>query len=169
MHRIAIKNLHVHVGQTPQIPLGLIAGVLAAPKPAEASNTDEISNKAPKIGEQWPGLDAIYAGVSRGEDGQPDAHLILWNAKPSGNLNWKDALTWGAGIDTVIESHVPTRFESALLYASLRDQFKLDRWYWTSTQCSADYAYGQDFSNGYQITSGVTAERRVRAVSRLSL
>lgn len=45
----------------------LALGVDAAP----------ATSSVPAIGEYWPGQGGVYAGVMRGEDGQPDYHLIV--------------------------------------------------------------------------------------------
>jgi len=125
------------------------------------------SSTVPRIGEAWPGIDGIYAGVSRGEDGEPDAHLVLLNAMPENALNWQDAVEWAKGLGD--GARLPTRFESALLYANVRDKLDTNNWHWTGTQYSSSSAWSQDFSYGLQTSLVKKAEGRCRAVRRLAL
>lgn len=121
--------------------------------------------EVPRLGDEWPEHHGIYAGIARGFDGEPDAHLVLLHDVPKEEMNWADALAWATGLGN--GTHVPTRFESALLYANLRDQFKADGWYWTGTQ-SADFdPFTQYFGYGNQYTSNKAYEARVRAVRRV--
>ena len=128
------------------------------------------THRAPAIGQPWPGQGGVYAGITRGEDGQPDAHLILCPTVPGKKLTWKKALNWAKAIehDGHADYHVPTRTESALLYANLRDDLDTSAWFWTSTQSSADYFFYQDFDDGIQVYGGKKYEARVRAVRRFT-
>jgi hypothetical protein len=123
----------------------------------------------PAIGQPWQG--GIYAGVSRGEDGQPDAHLVLAPDEPSERLEWQAAIDWATTVRAGGHDdwQLPSRVESALLYANLRDQFDTSTWYWTRSQCSAGSAWTQDFNCGGQGTSDKSYEGRARAVRRLVL
>jgi hypothetical protein len=119
----------------------------------------------PRIGAAWPGIEgAIYAGVAAGASTDSDYHLVLLADKPTGELNWKDALAWAEKLGAA----VPTRDESALLYAHLRTQFE-GGWHWTSTQCSDAGAWLQGFSYGGQYGGSKKAEARCRAVRRFSV
>lgn len=132
----------------------------AAPKPPQG---DAIT--APKIGEAWPGLAGIYAGLTRGEDGAPDAHLVMLNATPETELDWQGAMDWAASIGD--GAHLPTRGESALLYANLKEQVPTGDAYWTSTQYSDNYAFTQYFLDGGQSHGDKKYEGRARAVVRI--
>jgi len=70
----------------------------------------------PRIGQPWPGVDGVYAGIARGENGGPDHHLVLLNALPDKRLNWNDAVAWALSV----EGDLPTRNERALLFAHLQ-------------------------------------------------
>lgn len=115
------------------------------------------------IGAAW-GAVGTYAGLSRGEDGQPDGHLVLLDAVPEEELKWADAVEWAEGLGD--GARLPTRFESALLYANLRDKFDTDCWYWTGTQYSDSNAWDQTFSRGNQGYGNKSAGGRARAVRR---
>jgi len=98
------------------------------------------------IGASFQG--GIFAGVSRGEDGQPDAPLILLPDRPKAKLTWADAKAWAEGLGD--GARLPTRFESALLYAHLRDQMNTDDYHWTNTPNSDGLAWVLYFDSGYQ-------------------
>jgi hypothetical protein len=46
---------------------------------------------------------------------------VLLNASPIGDMKWDDAVKWAEGLGD--GARLPTRFESALLYANLQDKF----------------------------------------------
>lgn len=122
----------------------------------------------PPISALWPSQGGIYAGISRGVDGAPDHHLILCTLKSDDGLDWGTALDWAAAL--VIDGHhdwsLPTRMESALLYANLRNEFKR-HWYWTNEQYSRSTAWSQCFFGGFQLTIIKSETGRARAVRRL--
>jgi hypothetical protein len=120
---------------------------------------------APAIRSAWPGMEGSkYAGIAAGQDSQPDYHLILLADKPAGELNWKDAIAWAEKLGATL----PTRDESALLYAHLRGEFE-SGWHWTGTQYSSGTAWAQAFDGGSQGGLDKYYECRARAVRRLAL
>ena len=121
---------------------------------------------APAIGDPWPDVGGAYAGLSRAEDGQPDGHLVLLDDVPDSDLKWADAGAWAQGLGN--GARLPSRFESALLYANLQKEFVPDAWYWTGTQYSAGNAWSQDFGYGSQYDSYKSFEARARAVRRFA-
>ena len=158
-----IENVHIHLGPDQRLTAPELAkimgfGVAAAPVAAQP---------APAIGQPWPGIGGIYAGVSRGENGEPGAHLVPLNALPERDLNWHDAVKWAEGLGD--GARLPTRFESALLYANVQDKLDTERWHWTGTQYSSGNAWDQNFHNGDQYYDGKKFEARARAVRRLIL
>lgn len=104
------------------------------------------SSPLPAIGQPFQG--GIFAGVSRGEDGQPDAPLILLPDRPKVKLTWADAKAWAEGLGD--GARLPTRFESALLYAHLHNQMNTDDYHWTNTPDSDGDVWVQHFDSGYQ-------------------
>ena len=126
----------------------------------------------PAIGGIWPGQGGIYAGLSRGRDGQADGHLILHVTEAPSKLNLADAQKWAEGIEVEghTDFHVATNVESALLYANLKDLFDPAGWYWTSTQYAGNegYAWLQYFGYGYQNGLDKSYAGRVRAVRRFA-
>ena len=163
MLHIETLNVTLAPGQLPPVASAItdwIASVSAKP----------ASLTPPAIGQVWPGQGGIYIGVSRGDDDQPDAHLIM-HTDYGQNLSWEDALAWAARqtADGHTGFRAPTRFESALIYANARDQVNTEKWHWTGTQYSAGNAFGQVFDYGSQSLNGKKALGCVRAVRRLVL
>lgn len=98
-------------------------------------------------------------------DGAKRHDIILLPGKIEG-ATWQKAVDWAASIG----GELPDRFESALLFATIKDEFKPE-WHWTREQHAADasYAWGQDFFNGYQDGLSKYYEGRARAVRRVEL
>ncbi len=159
---IGYKRFEARCRAVRMIQLG--TSTLQSFNPASSASA---STKPPAIGARWPGVEGVYAGVSRGEDGQPDAHLVLLDIEPEGELQWEAGVKWAKDLGD--GAHLPTRFESALLYANLRDRMDVDSWHWTGTQYSSDFAWNQHFYYGYQSYYDKSFEARCRAVRRFVL
>lgn len=138
---------------------------LQAPEPQQ----QQPASSVPLIGEYWVGQGGIYAGVARGRDGQPDYHLILATEVPNQDFTWQAAMGHAKTIeaDGHADFAVPTRWESALLYANLQDKQATDHLFWTSTQHSMGTAWYQDFDDGSQNEDRKISEFRVYFVRRV--
>ena len=125
----------------------------------------------PPIGHLWAAQGGWYAGIARGIDGAPDHHLILAQAKPTSDLAWQPALDWARHLHHRghADWSLPTRAESALLFANLKPEFE-SSWHWTSEpyEGSGSYAWYQYFLGG-QSYGSKSYEGRARAVRRLIL
>lgn len=121
------------------------------------------TTKLPKIGEQFQG--GLYAGITTGKDGAPYA-LVLLTDKPVNELTWKKAVSWAQGLG----ADLPSRPESALLFALLKDKFE-PTWHWTNetTDWSASYAWYCDFDYGDQGYNHESAGSAAVAVRRFPL
>ena len=170
-----IETININIApEQSSIARAFIEALLRGPDLNETDDQTETEPVAsspvtnmPRIGEIWPDQGGIYAGVSRGEDGAPDAHIVLLDAIPDEELNWSDAVKWAKGLGN--GARLPTRFESALLYANVRDKLDTAGWYWMGTQYSDVNAFCQDFYSGTQGNYGESYEGRARAVRRLAL
>lgn len=171
MHIETININFAHGGDA--LSRAFIAALMRGPVDDEREeNSTEFTAKAastpPKIGEVWSGQGGIYCGLARCEGEQPDYHLILAETAPEQGFKWADGLEYASTI--VADGHkdfsVPTRFDSALLYANVRDKLDTSKWHWTSTQSSEDCAFDQLFSHGNQYHDGKGYEGRCRFVRR---
>jgi hypothetical protein len=87
----------------------------------------------------------------------------------SQRMPWAAALEWAKHLGK--GAHVPSRFESALLYANVRDKMDTSSWHWTSTEYAgnASYAWYCYFYHGYQYYYHKSYEGSAVAVRRLDL
>lgn len=132
----------------------------------------QIDIKTQQIGAPVPGIDnAIYAGIAPAEGDMPQAHLVLWVDTPKSKQNYDESIALAKAVNPDTDSHLPTRAESALLYATLRDQIEKDGWYWTSTffDEDKDAAFVQNFKYGYQFIYYLRHKVLALAVSRFAL
>jgi hypothetical protein len=131
-----------------------------------ADNVDEALKNCvgdvviPKIGDDFAG--GIYAGIARGQNGQPDYHLVLMPGDIRADFNEAKEFAEAAGSD------LPTRHEQSLLFANLKDKFKA-AWYWSGEQheALAGCAWTQYFGDGLQTFITKSYAGRARAVRRL--
>jgi hypothetical protein len=123
---------------------------------------------APRIGAVWSGQGGNYAGIMRGRDGEPDYHLIVGN--PIIATTWQQSKAFAEEME--IDGHkdfvLPFRAEQALQFANVPELFE-EEWYWSCEQpaAHADYAWYQDFGNGYQSYTRKSLKLRARTVRRL--
>ena len=161
--KLHIENLNITFSN-PQPPAGLIAALAIA----GAAQPDKTN--APAIGEKWPGLEAVYAGVSLSKAGDSLVHLLLWPDYPNNGMSYDKAVQFAEGVNPDMGSHLPTRHQSITLFERLRDHFNKDYYHWTLTKTeSGKAAFYQYFYNGNQYGCDLSAEGRVRAVSEIPL
>jgi len=172
-----IENLTVHVNSgTAALSRAFIDALLRGPEvdtgaEGEAPAPTATTSQPPRIGQYWPGQGGIYGGMARGLDGQDDYPLILAACAPEQEFKWPAAMEHAKTIeaDGHKDFNLPTRFEAALLYANLRDQFDTNYVYWTGTQYGEYRAFIQYFAYGLQTIDGKDCERRCRFVRRMPL
>ena len=125
----------------------------------------------PRICASWPAYGGIYAGIGRGDEGQPDYHLIVLE-QHDGDLPWKEALDWAAEFDGREGSSagLPKRKEQAVLFGNVPELFD-KAWYWSCEQYAGDdeSAWSQYFGYGSQSYSHKTTQLRARAVRRVPI
>lgn len=107
----------------------------------------------------------IYAGILLGKNGSADQHIILL---PGDNdeADLADSTAWAESIG----GELPTRREQSLLFANLKEEFQQD-WYWSceTHAANADYAWSQNFTNGFQSYYHNITKLRARAVRRVTI
>jgi hypothetical protein len=119
----------------------------------------------PAVGAPLDG--GLFAGLTTKKDGTHCA-VVLLPDEPSRRLDWHAAIEWAKGLEA---AELPTRPVSALLFATVPDQFDREAWYWTAEQDEEDgaYAWSQFFYGGGQDVSRTSYEGRVRAVRLIPL
>ena len=106
-----------------------------------------------------------FVGVILSADGSRRHALILLPGEIE-DVNWKKANEWAASKG----GELPDRVEGALLFATMKDEFKPEA-YWTREQHAGDddYAWFQTFSNGSPDDGLKAPQLRARAVRRLTI
>lgn len=178
-HSFAVEAVIEHIKKRAGIPLPRFA-----------------ANDIPAIGEVWPGQGGIYAGFVRGQDVKRGYHLIVptdaaayfkgkygcYGTKIEGADHKRDGMAntqamAAAGSDLAkkvlameIEGHrdlfIPAQCDLALCHINVPELFKKE-WHLSSTQCSANLAWGQFFEDGGAGNGGKVNEFWVRVVRRL--
>lgn len=105
----------------------------------------------------------VYAGLLLGENGAPDAHLIVMAGEIK-DATWDKAMKWAASIG----GELPTRREFRLLYANAKSAF-MPWWHWSCEQHSGLHSWGQEFYEGTQEYDRKSACGPARAVRRLPI
>ena len=96
-----------------------------------------IAIPAAKPGERYVGSIIEPSGRVR--------HIFLMPGDEE--MNWKDGLEWAKSLG----GDLPDRIEQAMLFAHMPEEFRKEA-YWSNTQHAgnSDYAWYQNFINGYQ-------------------
>lgn len=105
----------------------------------------------------------VYAGLIT-DKGKPAHHLVLLPGKTQGP--WAECVEWAKKAG----GELPTRREQSLLFANCKAEFE-ERWYWSGEQHASndEYAWYQDFYDGYQYYGNVSGTYRARAVRRVPI
>lgn len=89
--------------------------------------------------------------------------------KPTIEENWANSRNGdnpnSLPVGTLYSEESPTQTPLAAFQEDGAEAFK-DAWYWSSSQRSADYAFGMGFDDGIQPSTGKLHELRVRPVRR---
>jgi hypothetical protein len=104
-----------------------------------------------------------YSGVLLGKDMAASHHLILIGDAAE-NINWVYAQAWAL----TVGGELPTRREQALLYANLKEEFKLN-YYWSCEQHATEsgYAWTRHFGHCGEGDISKSYQRQARAVRRI--
>lgn len=165
------------MNQMIEIPVAQILGATDTVLLAQAL-LDRVSrpgpmkdSATPAIGATWPGQGGIYAGMVRGQNGNPDYHLIV-HANDLDASHWKTALQWAKDLyaDDHSDFTLPNRPEQAILFGNVPELFRKE-YYWSETQHAEYYGYAwcQSFYDGYQFITRKSSQLRARAVRRLTI
>lgn len=120
----------------------------------------------PKVGEVWTDQGGVFAGARLGRGGAPNSLLIV-GPEYEGQCDWHQAMSWAEAL--VVGPHndfrLPDRPEQRPLFDRVRNLFEPAA-YWSREQHASDgdYAWGQDFHDGFQGYWGKSFKLRARAV-----
>lgn len=157
---------------------------------------DSVPSGVPALGSYWPGQGGYNAGLVRGEDGAPDYYLIVpilteqlraeWGGcgeECEGATSMSDGLANTRALladtnehpaaklaseftaDGHSDFYLPARRELQVAEANVPELFE-KAYHWSSSQFSADSAYGLGFVYGWLSYCGKSYERLVRPVRR---
>ncbi|QBF27190.1 DUF1566 domain-containing protein [Pseudomonas tructae] len=173
-----------------------VASVFAQVLPPAANVTPISSVDIPTVGQPWPGQGGINGGLVAARGDVPEHYLII-AAKDIGDHAWggyreeskatsktdgKANTEWLCNEETEHPAanscaehqadghhdfYLPAAAELYHCWVNCPEVFAQDRYYWSSSQRSADYAFFMDFGGGNQYYGGKNLELRVRAVRRL--
>ncbi|WP_288082798.1 DUF1566 domain-containing protein [Pseudomonas sp.] len=184
-------NVHAYQRAPALVALGAAIAAAAAPAPEAAAPAD-----IPAVGQIWPGQGGINGGFVPARGDVPEHYLII-ATKDVGEHEWggrgiesaatskTDGLTNTEALagdddhkypaasacaeyqaDGYHDFYLPAAAE--LYQAWVNCPEALDKaWYWSSTQRSANNAFGQDFVDGTQSYHAKGYQARVRPVRRL--
>jgi hypothetical protein len=142
----SIKAEHAKVAE--------MIAIFEAKTKAEAAFPITVSFPDLNPGELW--LGTLITGSTK--------HHVILLPGDSERASWQEQMDWAKSIG----GDLPNRIEQAMLFAEMKDQFQEEA-YWSNTQHASysDYAWYQDFYDGYQINTSTSYELRARAVRRL--
>jgi len=87
-------DIQIH-GATVRLPRQTVIDNWLASLPANEPRPTDVP---PSIGEAWPSQGGVYAGMMRGENGQPDYHLIVPSVDPHAVVEQAEIkeIKWGS-------------------------------------------------------------------------
>ncbi|WP_265532547.1 DUF1566 domain-containing protein [Pseudomonas saponiphila] len=170
----------------------LAASVFVQALPPAANVQPVVASAVPEIGQPWPGQGGLNGGFVPARGDVP-AHYLIFGAKDLGEFAWgryreesEATSKWDgkANTDALISAGGHPAAEAARAYtADGHNDFDLpaatqlyqawahdlisEGYYWSSSQRSANTAFGMRFGDGNQDTNGKLLELRVRPVRRL--
>jgi hypothetical protein len=110
----------------------------------------------------WGSIGTETSGADHEWDGKANTHALADSENEHPAAEWAHQLELKGFSDW----YLPSRRELALCYANVPEQFA-KTWYWSSTQYSADSAWGQHFGDGIQLSDRKSSQARARAVRRI--
>ena len=175
-----------------QLALASVIGQMVQQQPAPALPAGAV----PALGAYWPGQGGVNAGLMRGLDGARDYYLIVaaadigdhaWGgyreeSKATSKSDGKANTEWLCNEETQHPAanacaeykadghhdfYLPAAAELYHCWVNCPEVFAQDRYYWSSSQRSADNAFNMLFGGGIQVSDVKYYELRVRPVRRL--
>lgn len=168
MTKLHIENLTINVGGKPSMPpIGLLAA-LASIGDTKPEATNPPAFLLPKIGDKWPGTEAIYAGKSLSRDGSKIVDLFFWPDESNKERGYEENIKYCESVSPETGSHAATRQQAIVINDNLRHLMSKDHGYWTETKDNTGkYAFVQYFISGDQFSTNLNYECRALAVSEI--
>ena len=113
---------------------------------------------------EWGGRGIEAKGLSK-TDGYTNAQVLIGNDDETKYPAANACAEYQA--DGHHDFYLPAAAELYHCWLNVAELFAKDTWYWSSTQRSADTAFGMAFGDGYQYYGVKNFELRVRPVRRL--
>lgn len=168
MTKLHIENINIHIGGAKPSAMPHVALIAALEGLAERNKRKAPAFLSPKVGDKWPGTEAIYAGKSLSRDGSKIVDLIFWPDESNKERNFDDNKAWCESVSADTGSHAATRQQAIVINDNLRHLLSKDHWYWTETKTnSGEYAFVQSFNNGFQPSFSLGTGYRALAVSEI--
>lgn len=99
------------------------------------------------------------SGADSHINGDANTVALRSSGKKHPAADWARAYTADGNTDFFL----PARLDMVMAHICAKQLFKTSGYYWTSTQTSRDYAFVQDFEDGYSGWGSKDGEHRVRA------
>ncbi|WP_449106724.1 Lcl C-terminal domain-containing protein [Pseudomonas mohnii] len=197
MQSIYVKNLTLNIHSSPKAAMPALAVLSAALAAGGAMNPETPSpTDIPAVGQSWPGQGGINGGLVPARGDVPEHYLIIaaadvgdheWGgyreeSKATSKTDGKANTEWlcneeaqhpaaNACAEYKADGHhdfyLPAAAELYHCWVNCPEVFAQDCYYWSSSQRSADYAFGMYFGDGVQDNGDKDDELRVRPVRRL--
>lgn len=110
----------------------------------------------------WGGYGQTCDGADSFTDGVQNTQHLLADSNEHPAAQWAASLE----IDGHADFYLPAQKELMLVYINLQDKCA-PKYHWSSTQCSSNFAWFQDFEYGGQGLYGKDDRLAVRAVRRI--
>lgn len=192
MVKLEHKGIHFKVAR-PKLAEIAIASVFAPVVPA-ANAMPTAPSDMPALGAYWPGEGGINGGFVPARGDVP-AHYLIFSDKDAGKAVWggrgeeSKAASKTDGLDNTgillaegdhpaaelaeqytadgrSDFYLPAAAELYQGWVNCQDIFSASDWYWSSSQRSANLAFGMNFDDGFQHIFGKSYECFVRPVRR---
>lgn len=167
MTKLHIENVHITLGASSG-GNQLLAALAMTAIEKDLAKAKSPAFLLPKVGDKWPGTEAIYAGKALSRDGSKIVDLIYWPDASNTERNYADNISYCESVDAKTGSHAATRQQAIVLNDNLRHLMKKSCYYWTETkENDGDAAFVQSFTFGFQCSLYLFSKFRALAVSEI--
>ncbi len=167
MTKLHIENINITIGGSAGSN-PLLAAIASIAAESNLKKRPAPAFLIPKIGEKFPGTEAIYAGKGPSRDGSKIVDLVYWPDGSNTERNYADNIAWCESVVRKANTHAATRQQAIVINDNLRHLMQKDCYYWTESKDNdGDAAFVQHFGYGTQNSSHLTGKFRALAVSEI--